>query len=118
MTSEHLNKKSQNENFEETTLTREKNMVNNALDKENLLKESFKRGYQEGRHEGHRKGFQEGYPEGFGENFKEGFKEGFKEDRKKSQQAIVLKMIELNYSLLEITKITKCPENEIKKLMK
>ena len=102
MALEHLNKKSQNENFEETALTREKNMVTNALDRKDLFQEGFKKGFKEG--------FQEG--------FKKGFKKGFKEGREENQKDIILTMIERNYSLPEIAKIVKCPEDEIKKLMK
>ena len=45
-------------------------------------------------------------------------KEGMEKGIKKSQKAIILTMIELNYSESEIAKIVKCPEDEIKKLMK
>ena len=45
-------------------------------------------------------------------------KQGREEGREEEKQAIALTMIELNYSLSEIAKITKCPEDEIKKLMK
>ena len=40
------------------------------------------------------------------------------EGMKKEKQAIILTMIELNYSESEIAKIVKCSEDEIKKLMK
>ena len=40
------------------------------------------------------------------------------EGLQKSQQDIVLKMIELNYSLPDISKIVEWSEGEIKKLMK
>ena len=48
------------------------------------------------------------------ENMEKGIKKGIK----KEKQAIILTMIELNYSESEIAKVVKCPEDEIKKLMK
>ena len=38
--------------------------------------------------------------------------------REEKQKAIILTMIELNYSLPEIAKVVKCSEDEIKKLIK
>ena len=45
-------------------------------------------------------------------------KQGREEGREEEKQAIILTMIELNYSESEIAKVVKCPEDEIKKLMK
>ena len=48
----------------------------------------------------------------------EGREEGREEGMEKKQKAIILTMIELNYSESEIAKVVKCSEDEIKKLMK
>ena len=114
MTSEHLNKKSQNKNFEETALTREKNMVTNTLDRKTLFQEGFKKGFKDGFKSGKIYGEKEGEIDAK----IEGRKEGKKESREKDRQAIILKMIELNYSLSKIIKLVKCPKDEPKKLMK
>ena len=98
MALKHLEKMSQNETLREVALAREKNMLAYALDREGLLKE----GREEGREEGRKEGRQEGREEG----------------RKENQQATILKMFELNYSVSDISKIVECSEDEIKKLMK
>ena len=90
MALKHLAKMSQNEILRERALEREKNWVAYHLEKEGLLKE----------------------------NMEKGIKKGMEKGIKKEKQAIILTMIELNYSESEIAKVVKCPEDEIKKLMK
>ena len=90
MALEHLAKMSQNEILRERALAREKNWVAYHLEKEGLLNE----------------------------NMEKGIKKGMEKGIKKEKQAIILTMIELNYSESEIAKVVKCPEDEIKKLMK
>ena len=98
MALEHLAKMSQNEILRERALEREKNWVAYHLEKEGLLNENMEKGIKKGMEKGIKKGMEKGI--------------------KKEKQAIILTMIELNYSESEIAKVVKCPEDEIKKLMK
>ena len=79
-------------------------------------RKGLKEGREQGLRQGLKQGIKQGVKQGIKQGLKEGKNEGKKEGKKEEKKEIAKKLLEMKFSIEEISKITELTEAEIKAL--
>ena len=85
---------------------------------ENLRKKALKEGHTEGFSQGHIEGYEKGIEQGIERGIEQGIEQGIESGKEETSREYIIKMLEMNINLEDISKITNKTEEEILEIKK